>query len=124
GSHPPPSDPDTNPLPPVEFALSARPESAPALQIPPLRTDTVRATPPAPRPRPPAKLHVPQTRPVHLVAPDRRLRRRRTATALGVALTFPAIVAVVIFTLEASTSRAALDRKRLALGVGPPSEPT
>jgi eukaryotic-like serine/threonine-protein kinase len=63
------------------------------------------------------------TQTLRLVAPAKRLGPRRRAAALSVALALPAVVALVFFTLDASTSRASLDWKLRALGPGPPSEP-
>jgi serine/threonine protein kinase len=148
GSGPAPSDGNTGRPPAAERALPA-PESAPAVQTPPSGADPLRANPTVPvvssasklaAGTPPAgtlpagmllagtlpagKLAVFRTNTIRLVASQMRLGPRRRVLALFAALALPAIVALVFFTLDASTSRAALDWQRLALDVGPPSEPT
>jgi hypothetical protein len=63
------------------------------------------------------------TQTLRLVAPAKPLGPRRRVAALSLALALPAVVALVFFTLDASTSRAALDWKLRALEPAPPSEP-
>jgi eukaryotic-like serine/threonine-protein kinase len=70
------------------------------------------------------KLSALRTQTLRLVAPSLRPGPRRRATALSAVLALPAVVALVFFTLDASTSRAALDWKLRALGAAPPSEPS
>jgi serine/threonine protein kinase len=70
------------------------------------------------------KLSALRTQTLRLVAPSLRPGPRRRATAISAVLALPAVVALVFFTLDASTSRAALDWKLRALGAAPPSEPS
>jgi eukaryotic-like serine/threonine-protein kinase len=111
-------------LPAVERAPKALPAGLHAAQAPPARTDgPPEAPPPTPTAWPTKKLSLIPTQMLRLVAPDVPRSPRRRATALLAVLALPAIAALVFFTRDAATSRAAIDWKQLALGAGPPRDP-
>jgi len=83
---------------PLPLALSPSPPDWPPVQPPTSRTDTLPLVPPAAGSEP-----------------------RRKATALTLLLALPAIAWLVFFTLDASSSRAVIDRSRAALSAGAPS---
>jgi serine/threonine protein kinase len=132
-SRPALSGPQPSSRPALELASSGPAESAPAGQTPPSGAAPLpKATPTAPmassaRMLLARKLSALRTQTLRLVPPQVRAVPRRRAAALFAALALPAIVALVFFTLDASTSRAALDWKRLALDATPsartPTEP-
>jgi serine/threonine protein kinase len=114
----------TRPPPPDGVAFAPPPDGAPRGDAP---TSTTEAMPlavaPSPLGWPGVDPPFPHRDTVPLVARKIGVRPRRRAKALTMMVALPAVIALAVFTLGASSSRAALGWRRLALSAGQPSAP-
>jgi eukaryotic-like serine/threonine-protein kinase len=110
---------------PEPEAVAAAPADGAARAAAPTPTTEAMLLAVAPRPRdfPAVGAPFPRTDTVPLVAPKVGVRPRRTTKALTMMLALPAVIALAVFTLGASSSRATLGWRRLALNTDPPSAP-